>query len=343
MHLIPKIRRNLEKIKDGYKFLTIKEVYFDVEESLLYSRINSLNSEDKEKIYNLFDKDLKSKHLIDLKKLDLLLTKKLDNKLRGIENKKQKPSKKENPTPIKPFYDIFSSYKKENETDEEFHKRINSCISKREMEFLVKKYGNDLTKSINDGNYTKEEDKYIIRCVIPVIKQRLKRVENNKVMERKTLLEKQPLFVTKEDLDYAISTLSEYEQELIKQHEENVLNKKTYYGEFDRVETYILKLAYAKIRRAIMDKKKSETQIQIKDLKKIKDFIKTEEYNKLLEKYSPLEALAIMTKVHISYISVQNISKLTGVPIEVIVKGATEYLLDIKNEIIEESSVKELK
>jgi len=330
--IIPKLKKCISKLEAGYDFIGIEEIfeYLTLEE--IKRRVDTLLKEsEKEKVYNLFGNNLTNKLLLKDTSGDKILNKKIKDKINMVKKENKRYNKVDYPTPIKPFYDIFRSFKKEDETEEKFISRVNSCIRKKQLEKLIKKYGINLDKTINDGAYTREEDKYIIKVIIPVIKVRMKRIEDNNEIKYKKLKDRLPLFATKEDFEFAISNLTNEEIELLMERYGEELNSVNY--DLTREELYQIKLLIGYLQRYIYQNIKRRTGLKILYLKKIKELTTREEYLKLLENYTPEESLSIMIKLYISEIPTKQIELLTGIESELILAITKDYLEYFRKEL----------
>ncbi len=148
------IKKTIDKINNGQKIVNIKDICNE-DIDTIKKKIEVLKPNVKEKFYMYFKIDLSGYVL-----------------LKEEEIKELKASISGTTKNLKPFFDNFIEYKNEEMSEEEFKEKVIEEITDTYMPLLQRRYGISL-ESLLVGNTTKEENRYITRVAIPVIKRRV--------------------------------------------------------------------------------------------------------------------------------------------------------------------------
>ena len=316
--IIYNIRRALKRIREGENYYCISTL-LNTDINLIKERVHKLSIKERKILFRLFGENLDKEVLINPKQINRIISKVVVQKLTS-SSKRSKPKK------ITPFYKRLIMCKRENETAEDFIKRVNLCISSKHLIILTKKYGSDLLNFIENENCTVEENEIITKIIIPTIKSRLR------VLENKTLKEYLPYFVTMEDIYEGIVELDIKEREKLYFEFGENLDQRRYFVDY-REENNLKTMNIIKKLENIIYKNinkrmhiRTTTRESIKVLKNIKSLTQCEEFEFLLSLYPFNVSIAIIIKLNIEDFDNRQISLLTGVEENKITELTLSYL-----------------
>jgi len=316
--IIYNIRRALKRIREGENYYCISTL-LNTDINLIKERVHKLSIKERKILFRLFGENLDKEVLINPKQINRIISKVVVQKLTS-SSKRSKPKK------ITPFYKRLIMCKRENETAEDFIKRVNLCISSKHLIILTKKYGSDLLNFIENENCTVEENEIITKIIIPTIKSRLR------VLENKTLKEYLPYFVTMEDICEGIVELDIKEREKLYFEFGENLDQRRYFVDY-REENNLKTMNIIKKLENIIYKNinkrmhiRTTTRESIKVLKNIKSLTQCEEFEFLLSLYPFNVSIAIIIKLNIEDFDNRQISLLTGVEENKITELTLSYL-----------------
>lgn len=246
----------------------------------------------------------------------------------------------------------LKGFKKENETDIEFERRVKEIIEKyfseEEKLLLQKKYGKNLDET-GEGKDLTNEEKYLIgNRLVFKIRYYLKdknEVYCKKLFDRFSEGEKEALLVLINDLseeDKAllqkkyganydkvtlINSLSKEENLKVKR----VLSRLTWklvkeYTNKDHMQNYDELSGLSKVMTELLDQNKTYTATVLFSLRSI---LRMKEYEKLKDIYGEKESLAILLYVYgKSKVNIKDIENITGFTKEEILEYTNSYLND---------------
>lgn len=215
--IIRKIKRDLEKLRNGYQILGLNDVYPNLSLIEIKGYIDLLTKNQKDYFYKTFGEKLDKKYIVSSPKnlIKLKFKKALD---RVINYKGKK---------LKPFFEIFESFRMDDESLEDFKKRVINAVNTLIPENIIITqhiYGENYDNLYLLANVTSKEMRHFFHNITPSIKKRLGRNENLNVeykrgsYERKikTFLERFPnndLFL--KFVLYEFSLLNDKEKSLL--------------------------------------------------------------------------------------------------------------------------------
>ena len=271
--IIPYIIDVLNKLQNGYIIIGITDIFNTPLEELQIV-VKSLPINEQTRLYSYFGNNLTKKVLIESSKKDKIVSK------RGMSQILSKTKVKH----LKPFFQLFIKYKYIDETEEEFETRIKSIITKEHYEILKRKYGPDLKKETNTGDFKREDSKYIFSIIKPYIEKRLKNMEET----RKITIENQISFkITIEELTKAIVSLESKEQETLYTYFDKETHKIKVKMLFPK-DKRIIKRLISRLEEIIIKNRKKNKNLNLKILKEeinILSILNEENKERLIKTY----------------------------------------------------------
>jgi len=299
------IKRMLNKLKNGYSILGIKDVYPEIVDLKKY--IDCLPNGYKSYFYDKFGKNLDKKFLVE----------DISNVVGILEKKKLDEVIKLGGKRITPFYSYFKNYKLENETEEEFKNRIRhevEFLDQDSKNILLKAYGEDFSCLYNMG-VNSEEINFILRRIVSKIRYKLNGKDKNKLVTRKyhavLFYNLFPPIFTPFEVTIEYSLLEDKYKEFIKLK----------YGEnLDLVSDSIDEVTSRTIRSIIkfmvsnLYKRKSNYyKISINVLNEMNKILKSKEYKFLIKEVNPNIVFSVLCYLNIKDISIEDIINISGV------------------------------
>ncbi len=306
--IIPFIISAIDKLNNGYVLVRIEDFYKDVDKEKLKKVVESLPRNEYERIVTFFGENLDKLVLIEEFKKERLVTRRANQ---FIVNKIKVRN-------IKPFYEIFKKHKFNDETIEEFMERVKSLITVDQMEYLKKKYGMDLKKTIKDGTYSPTESSYIFKVIKPYLDKRLEKMtkeRNRKIKESLGIL------ATDDEFLHSVNLLSIEEKNTIYDYCLQNVREKAYEENINKIKN--------KLETEISIQRNKKTGISLAVLNQINYLTETEEFKNLKETYSDNLALAILISINFPSLSISEISSLVKAKEKEIEKERMSYLLKI--------------
>ena len=328
--IIKKLKRILKKVESGN--YVIEGIQDQFEENITFEQIKKAvnqSTEDYRRIcYYYFDKDLEKKAIVPKHKSKKILKSLImENLHKTIFNK---TITKEF---FNPFVSQFYSQRIADETDKELLERVKSyfyVLKEEELDIIYRKYDKNLENTTNKGNFTKEENKILLRLIIP-------KLINNMKKSKKDIIYCMPLkdffapLIPFEEALIEITTLKYYEIKLLKQKYNEDYSGITPKLLLSKEENYIIKKAINKIQKRLIKRLSIKTGLSEKILYKIKRLFKSEEVNTLKNIYSENYAHAIIIKKYMfNEVFNEQISILTNVNTNMIILLTKNYLLKEK-------------
>lgn len=344
--IIRKLHRMEEKYKTGE--YVIEGILDEFPEGVTLEQIKLSIKDNSSKyikvIYNYFGDELTKKILVPKTKSKKILSKEIVRRLiRKIYNIQKIHSK------FCTFISQFESERKPNETDEELLKRTKQefyNLESDELELLYKKYNEDLQNTVNNKQFTRDENQKILLKIIPKLKYYMRKTSRG-VIYCEPLKDFFSELTPFNEVLEEIETLPEYEQELLQEKYLSDYKGVTPIYALPKEKNHKIKRIIEKIQKRILKRQNTLSGIERKTLYKIRHLLQTEEF-KQLEKsiYGFNYGAAIMLETYMNNeITLEQISKLTSVPEILIIDLSKLYLLNQKRLLISENekiNIKEL-
>ena len=298
--IVVKMKRRLDSILSGdLIFVKIEDLYPNIDKKLLLIRSELLPKKDKERYYYYFGEDFSKEALLRSHEIEKL---NYDHVREIMENKRIVNKE------IRPLKEILYSLILDEESESDFEYRINKALatlSNEEMKILQKKYGTQLDKKINNGQYTIEEDYFVAHHIIPKLKRVLKQDLVNDELSIYDILnmtsEKVFLFInyylTSEEILLLQKKYGKNYNEVLKvSHEDNI--------EIIRILSKI---------KNIIKASKVDNSISYEKLSLIRDILRFKKYDEIKSKYDERIALAALLVIYIDdIITDEELIALTG-------------------------------
>ncbi len=323
------MRNSLKKLKSGYKTFGIEDIFLGYKFDAIRMAIDKLEKGTKEFYYNRFGQDLRRR----------LFAKTLDNNIDGLVNISDKKKLLnvlegcEKSMPVKDFYSRFLEYKKENESNEEFERRIKSVVESRPlndrlMNILVKAFGSNYKET--RGNISPRDKRIINSSIIPVIKSRLNPKSSLPNYFYKSFFDRFPIIFSKEEIINEILNLSLEELKYLRCKYGESFDKRLMYGEVYASDNEKIRIIRNKILRQLIKRKSDETGVSVETLKGICELVKKIKDFELVNEYGVDISVAVLINLYIEDINVEQIYKLTSISPKVFVSISQEYLEKVK-------------
>lgn len=313
LSIYPKIKRWIKLVKEGANFVSIYDFVDDTKDlEVIKSRVLLLDKFGRNTIYKLFGNNLDKLCIISADRKNNLIRKEYLLVLNG----KASPQKKND------LITIFDRYRGDNETDEDFLKRINLALSS------LDKYDRYLfnRKYLHNEHLSKIENQRLRYVIYGKIKSRL----IGDVLDIpmcKGLFER----FNKNEKNVVLY----YIDKLFNDKEKDLLRKK--FGDdftgvsylYEDIDNYAIQKMLQRIEnRLLMDyKEKLNKEVKIDGIRAFRTITRSEEYNELRYIYGDVLALAILLYVRYSgKVSFDEIEKLTGIKQDDVLKYSEEYL-----------------
>lgn len=344
MNILRKIRNRAQMLTSGGKMVTIFDYTNIPDIDEIRRVVSNMPEYQKKGLYKCFGEDLTKSWIFKETDSRVLLNKAVMNKLNN-EPKKRSYF-------YQPLMASLKGFKKENETDIEFERRVKEIIEKyfseEEKLLLQKKFGKNLDETGEGKDLTKDEKYLIGNRLVFKIRYYLKdknEVYCKKLFDRFSEGEKEALLVLINDLPEEDKTLlqkkygANYDKvTLIKSlsKEENlkvkrVLSKLTWklvkeYTNKDHMQNYDELSGLSKVMTELLDQNKTYTATVLFSLRSI---LRMKEYEKLKSVYGEKESLAILLYVYgKSKVNIKDIENLTGFTEKEILEYTNSYLND---------------
>lgn len=281
--ILKKMKRRLNSIKNGtLKYVNVKDVIPNVSRKDLVNRVKYILPLDRDKLYGLFGKRLNKECLV-LGNRDLSISKTSYRILsEGVYMVK-----------ITPICKTMSSFKKDEETDEEFMIRVKRAIESlnpNDKDLIYRKYGKDLRNEEYDFYAFNDEEKMRANhIIIAMIKHKLGKeitgVYSFGLFDRYK-------WYSKEEVLTAIERLKEEDRNVLKEVYGDDYSRKYTFRDFpssDKIE-----VAKRKLERIILSNRSRENGIMIYKLRLANKLLRSEEYKLLLNKYDANKAFGLV-------------------------------------------------
>lgn len=311
--IMRKLRRGLDILKNGGKFVTIFYFVKDTSDiEVIKKRINSMDMFGESYIYNLFGDDLSKEYIVAKTRQNGVIRKVYLDILNGSkENKKYKS-----------LVEIFAKYKGDQEKDDEFLQRINAALKeldKYDRSLFNRKYIYHETLSRMENDHLKN-----------VVQSRVKRNLVSDVLDVPTC---KGLF---ERFNEGEKTAVLYYIDKLFNDEEKALFRKKFGYDFsgvsylyDDIDNRAVQVLLNRLERQLLKdyKEKLNTDVKMDIVKAVRVTARSEEYNDLRYIYGDVLALSIVLYVRYgNRISFDDIEKITGIKEMDVIKYSEEYL-----------------
>ncbi len=317
------MKRRLKQLKDGYIVVGIEELFSGYSKDQL---LFTIGEEDvlSEYYFKVFGGDLSRKRLVLPNEIQSIVSivqrKRLEKRLQGFKR-----------TQLKPFYSLFEGERTEGESEKEFYLRVRTVASR-----VLNSYCQDILLRAYGENYDEEradritiyERRYLSSYITPRIKLRLE--EEKKERLYKPFIECFPIFFSRDEINYGVSTLNNDHLLVLRRKYGENLDEQKVWGSLTTLEEKKLFDIINSVKKRIYKMKSKSTGISVPSLKIIHEMTKTQEYYDLASEYGANIAVAVISNLYINDISEKEIINLTGVNAHIYLDISREYLEQIK-------------
>lgn len=319
------IKSGLKKLRRGYKTFSIEDI-FGVKIDTLKEYIDKLDDSTKEYYYIKFGSDLK-------RRLFALTLDNNMNQLVGQTMKKRLCNIMNENKPIKDFYSRLYDLKLDNESDEEFHSRINESILScnfgvKMNNLLFKAFGNDLMHPSSDLD---EKEKSIVsRYIVHSIRKNL--ITPKSVKYEKLFFDRFPIIFDKKEILEELEYLTIEELKVLKIKYGENLDGIVKIGEYSAEINRYVKCIIDKMVKRLIKRKSLIVGISKDDMTYICSLVHNDDYDLLLEYYDAKVSLAVLINLYAVDLSFEQIEMITGISSKEFVYISREFLQRMKND-----------
>lgn len=323
-----KLRRNINKFKNGYKYVSFYDLFKDIPKEELLNRFNELTDFEKNKLTKIFGSELDMLVLMNEEEKERIFNNKMKIKFKLMKKRIRKSFS------FKSFYDLFREFQLEGESELEYQERIKNTLLSLNVDqsIVYKKYDKDLKNTEYYGQFTTEDSRYIFRNVYYLMKYFLGKSNNE--IKRKKVMERLKKYGTHEEVLTSLCYLSKENLEILQKYYGFTFEKRPNEFEINPNEQLKVKYALEQVRRTIIKEKANKIGIKVGELKRIKKILATDYFKELSKVYDENILFAYFIRLKYPTYSDEIIYNITGVNLNDVKSNLDDIDKKVKKMII---------